>query len=323
MSNTILVVGAGNLGSRHLQGLTKVERPLDIYVYDPSSNSLLVARERFESVRIRSDMTLTILDSIANAPAEIDVAIVATTADVRLQVLREIVGALNIKMLLLEKVLFQDLHHYEEAATLLGETALTTWVNCAQRLWPFFKCLKASYANDPDLRITISGSNWGLGCNSVHNTDIARFLWADSANHEALLDANVIESKRSGFKEFTGELITRISTGGVLHQISYARGTAPFVITASHPKENLTWDVTNSKLYTANDQTGWTPNKSDMYAPYQSQLTADVVTEMLNGRDCRLPNLETSSRVHLETLSALMAGMRRHGVDFGTLCPVT
>jgi hypothetical protein len=323
MSNTIFVVGAGNLGSRHLQGLTKVERPLDIYVYDPSPDSLRVARERYDAVRTRSDITLTMLDSIADAPSEIDVAIVATTANVRLQVLRQIVGVLNIKNLLLEKVLFQDLHDYEEAAALLGDAAPTTWVNCAQRLWPFFKDLKARYANDPDLRITISGSNWGLGCNSVHNTDIAQFLWADSAKHEALLDATVIDSKRNGFKEFTGELITSISTGGGLRQISYARGIAPFVIAANHPLETLAWDVSNSKLYTANDQTRWALKESDLLAPYQSQLTADIVTDMLDGRDCGLPNFGTSARVHVETLSALLAGMRRHGVDFGTLCPVT
>jgi hypothetical protein len=323
MSNAIFVVGAGNLGSRHLQGLTKVERPLDIYVYDPSPDSLRVARERFDAVLTRSDITLTTLDSIASAPAEIDVAIVATTANVRLQVLRQIVGVLNIKKLLLEKVLFQDLQDYAAAEALLGNAAQTTWVNCAQRLWPFFKDLKARYANDPDLRITISGSNWGLGCNAVHNTDIAQFLWSDSAKHEALLDANVMDSKRSGFKEFTGELVTRIETGGALHQISHARGTAPFVIAASHPLENLAWDVTNSKLYTANDQTGWKPKESDLSAPFQSQLTADIVDDMLNGRECGLPDFETSTRVHVETLSALLAGMRRHGVDFGTLCPVT
>lgn len=323
MRNTILVVGAGNLGSRHIQGLTKVERPLDIYVFDTSQDSLRVARERFDAVLTRSDITLTTLVSLANAPAEIDVAIVATTANVRLRVLRQILGELNIKKLLLEKVLFQDLHEYDAAATLLGSTAQNTWVNCAQRLWPFFKDLKDRYDNDPDLKIRISGSNWGLGCNAVHNTDIAQFLWGNTAKHEAYLDACVIDSKRNGFKEFTGELITRIGTGGVMHQISYARGSAPFFITASHPLENLAWDVTNSKLYTANDQNGWTPKESNLSAPFQSQLTASVVNAMLDGRDCKLPNFDTSALVHLETLSALLVGIRRQGVDFGTTCPVT
>jgi hypothetical protein len=319
----ILVIGAGNLGSRHLQGLAKVEQSLDIYVYDPSLESIRLAGERFDSVRTRSDITLTKLESIADAPVDIDLAIVATTANVRLKVLRQLVDLLNIDKMLLEKVLFQDLREYDEASALLGDLARTTWVNCAQRLWPFFKDIKARYANDPDLRINITGSNWGLGCNSVHNTDIVKFLWSDSAKHEALLDSSVINSKRKGFMEFTGEIITRVLTGGELRQFSYASGTAPFVITASHPQETLVWDVSNSKLYTSNVQTGWSPKESDLSAPYQSQLTTDVVTAILADSDCGLPDFATSARVHVETLSALLTGMRRHGVNLGNMCPVT
>ncbi len=323
MSNVILIVGAGNLGSRHLQGLTKVDRPLDIYLYDPSLESLRIAKERYDAVCTDLNKTLTVLDTISSAPAKIDIAIVATTANVRLKVLKQIVGVLDIKKLLLEKVLFQDLRDYDAAAALLGDATCTTWVNCAQRLWPFFKSLKERHANDPDLRITISGSNWGLGCNAIHNTDIAQFLWSGRAKHEAFLDAQVIDSKRSGFKEFTGELITSISSGGGLRQVSYARGSAPFTIIVDHPLEMLIWNVSNSKLYTAKDETGWVPKVSDLFAPFQSQLTTDVVTKMLSDRDCGLPNFETSARLHIETLTALLTGMRRHGVDFGTLCPVT
>ena len=45
----IKIVGAGQLGSRHLQALQSIRTPLDIHVIDPSPESLKVAEERFHA----------------------------------------------------------------------------------------------------------------------------------------------------------------------------------------------------------------------------------------------------------------------------------
>jgi hypothetical protein len=323
MKSKILIVGAGNLGSRHLQGLTKLNRELEIYISDPSQDSLAIARERFKSVNTRSDITLNILESIKNVPKEIDIAIVATTADVRLNVIKQMIDVCSIKKMLLEKVLFQDLRDYEEAKNILNEKADNIWVNCAQRLWPFFKELKSRYSSEPNLRIEISGSNWGLGCNSVHNIDIAQYLWGDKITHEANLDPIIKESKRTGFKEFTGEIITRNENGGYLNQISYAKGFAPFIINASHPTENLKWNLTNNKLYISNEESNWEIIEQQLIAPYQSELTTNIIEDMLNNRECGLPNFTTSARIHVETIKEIINGMKRKKIDLGTRCPIT
>ena len=43
----IAIIGAGQLGSRHLQGLAKLQLPCQVHVVDPSPKSLEVARQRF------------------------------------------------------------------------------------------------------------------------------------------------------------------------------------------------------------------------------------------------------------------------------------
>jgi hypothetical protein len=257
------------------------------------------------------------------APKAVELAIVATTADVRLDVLRSMKGALSVKSLLLEKVLFQDLRHYEQAKGILGDLATRTWVNCSQRLWPFFVDLRERFFNDTRLEITISGSNWGLGCNAVHNTDIAEFLWSQPATHEAALDARVLESKRPGFKEFTGRLTTTTLGGGRLSQISYASGAAPFVVNVTHPTERVCWDITNGRVSVANQGTAWNWVTSNLAAPFQSQLTAKVAEAILNDKACGLPDFFTSARIHVATLAAILAGASRNGHDFGNVCPVT
>ena len=43
----IFIIGAGNIGSRHLQSLNKIGRSISINVIDPSSKSLIAAKEFF------------------------------------------------------------------------------------------------------------------------------------------------------------------------------------------------------------------------------------------------------------------------------------
>ena len=50
MSATILITGAGQLGSRYLQGLNNCRETLDIYVNDISEQSLQIAKQRWEQV---------------------------------------------------------------------------------------------------------------------------------------------------------------------------------------------------------------------------------------------------------------------------------
>ena len=46
MPKTVLIAGAGQLGSRHLQGLAAAEASLRIFVHDPSNDSLARAEAR-------------------------------------------------------------------------------------------------------------------------------------------------------------------------------------------------------------------------------------------------------------------------------------
>lgn len=323
MNKKIAIIGAGQLGSRHLQGLARIDQALDIFIVDPSAESTRIALERFDAVATQNGSTVTALAEIAQLPALLDVVIVATAAHVRLAVLERLLQHCTVAKLLLEKVLFQELAQYQAAASLLGPLGARTWVNCAQRLWPFFIELRRRFHNDPNLELVITGSNWGLGCNAVHNTDIAEFLWDGAKTQHASLDAIVIDSKRAGFKEFTGELVTEVAGGGRLRQRSWVDGEAPFCVSVMHPHLQQTWNVSTSQLYSADAGAGWAPQASALAAPFQSQLTATIVAAMLDGADCGLPTFAQAAATHVATLGALLAGAKANGSDFGASCPVT
>lgn len=86
---TILIAGAGQLGSRHLQGVKTSKHQLDIWVYDLSEESLKVAEERYNQVE-SDNKTAHFVTSIDLVPAEIDIVIVASSSKPRAAIIKSI-----------------------------------------------------------------------------------------------------------------------------------------------------------------------------------------------------------------------------------------
>src|SRR5947209_4742456 len=138
---TVALIGAGQIGSRHLQALARLEA--DITVIDPSSASLDRARELAGKSDIRY---ATQLDQLGPA---IDVAIVACSARERRSVVESLLAGRKVGALVLEKVLFQKIEDYEAVGALLKERGVRAWVNCPRRLWPFYQALRERTRGNP------------------------------------------------------------------------------------------------------------------------------------------------------------------------------
>ena len=85
----VVLIGAGNIGSRHLQGLAKVKFPLNITVIDPFEQSLKIAEERFYQIKTKIKHSINFSQSIKNAPNQMDLAIIATSSNIRRNVIEE------------------------------------------------------------------------------------------------------------------------------------------------------------------------------------------------------------------------------------------
>lgn len=323
MKNKIAIIGAGQLGSRHLQGLAALNREVEIYLVDPSEASLNLSLERHKQVDSKNLQQVYLLKSIQFLPKQLDLVIIACTSDIRYEALLDLSNHSKVRNIILEKVLFQDLKHYSDVFQIENLNFDKVWVNFAQRLWPFFIDLKTQFFDDANLEINISGSNWGLGCNSVHNVDLADFLWSRPSKTYATLDKKVLPSKRPQFVEFSGEVVTQVDGGGRITQVCYAGGEAPFVISVAHPTFKRIWDVSNGILFSSSAATGWKFEQSELMPSYQSNLTTRVVESIFTSGDCGLPKLRDACLTHISTLEALLLSSKNNGNDFGTSCPVT
>ena len=82
MKKVVALIGAGNIGSRHLQALKKVGFPLKIIVVEPDSNSLITAKERYNSVLdLRFQHEIRYYNKTEASNEEIDLAIIATNSN--------------------------------------------------------------------------------------------------------------------------------------------------------------------------------------------------------------------------------------------------
>lgn len=295
MSASILVVGAGGIGGRHLQSLASLDRPARLAAVEPCAQMRERARELCPAVQF--------VEGIEAVERDIDVAIVATTADARREVVERLLGRAAVRHLILEKVLFQRAADYEAVGTLIERRGVSAWVNCAQRMWPQFRALRAAYRASDPVELVVSGSNWGLGCNAIHNLDLLPYLTGDTAVElTAALDPGTVAAKRPGFVEFTGRLECVDRHGNRVLQTSLREGTLPLTMEVIIAGRREPWNLAE--------------------VPSQSDQTREIVAQLLDAGRCELPDYAESAALHLRMLKVFLDHLARHG-DTRGVCAIT
>ena len=330
MRTTILIAGAGQLGSRYLQGLANCKNTLDIYVQDISEHSLQIAKQRWEQVvptvapntvsGVNSralQHKVTFVPSLEKTPKQIDIAIVATNADVRPQVVAQIVESNVVRYWILEKVLAQSESALDEISTLTQKSS-GTWVNIPRRMMAWQQQIRDQLRNETPLHITGSGSLWGLACNGIHYLDLVswwtgeKLIKIDSAK----LDSQWIESKRKGFYDLTGKISAVYSEGTTLSLESLPEGPV-FKMLVEGKKNNWTIDESNGLALGPGE--AMIKGCNEM----QSSMTSKLVDDLLAEKRCDLPKLSESVETHRVFLRTLLEHWNEvNGTNINTL-PIT
>ena len=238
----IAIIGVGALGSRHLQALAHLKENAIIQVVDPSEESRQIAKNRFDQIDQKTDIStqLSLFPAIDLLDGPLDFALIATNSDIRANLVRNLLKQVKVRNLLLEKVLFQKEKDYFEIQELLRKENVPTWVNCYRRNTEFFKKIKDKIDLSEKIIISVHGSLWEMGCLGVHFIDLLAFFsgHTDFEFRKSQLDKNLLDAKRKGFKDFTGVLEGENSRGDTLIMESKDHGCEPWVMSIKNGK---TW----------------------------------------------------------------------------------
>ena len=176
---TIVLVGVGNIGLRHLESLTKVRVPLSVHVFDCDPEVTKRAQEKIKGMKTSPFFSVCFADNLDALGSEeqvkrIDLAIIATTSMPR-RMIAERLWALKkpVRAMLLEKVVFPRVEDYDAVSELAQKHDTRLYVNVCQR-HAWVEALRGE-AKTP-VNLTVEGPNWGLCCNSIHFVDMFCFL---------------------------------------------------------------------------------------------------------------------------------------------------
>lgn len=322
---TIVLIGAGQLGSRHLQALSRITLPVQIEVVDIYPASLETARSRYEEMPENSNIkNIRFVSSLQELSKKIDMAIVATNADIRAEVIRTLTSLCDVDNLVLEKVLFQKVDEYGEIQALLRKKGVKAWVNHARRAFPFYQRLKNLLSTSRQVSFQVQGGAWGLGCNGLHMIDLLAFLTGAEVLEISSdkLSNTILQSKRKGFVEFTGELSGQVGShyfNLFCHEVS-----SPVIITISSDELYAIIDEANGWFRMATKENGWKwVEEKEKIVLFQSELTNVVVEDIFRTGGCDLPNYSEACDLHIPFIAEMLASLNRHSTETYEICPIT
>src|SRR3989344_1804660 len=301
----IYIIGAGQIGSRHLQALKSVKIPLEITAIDSSEESLRIAKERYDAMP--EGTVAQKIEYRADIPTgeKVTLAIIATTSSIRAALTKELLGKSEVKYLILEKLLFQKKDDYGAIGTLLKAKKVKTWVNCNMRTVPFYHALKKEFQGQK-ITYILHGNQSGLLTDLTHHLDLIMFITGakNFSVRTGMLDTKTKESKRKGYLELTGTLYTEFDDGSIGLFRCDAEGATPKIIEIlSNNRRYIIREPESKALVSKSPEWQWEEIPAPIH--FQSQMTTSLVEGLLAKGVCGLPTYDESSRYHLQVLEPL------------------
>lgn len=324
----VLIVGCGQLGSRHLQAVAALPQVREVEVVDPRPEALDLGRQRLsEAPGRRPEIRLRWLSSIEEASAGGDLCIVATQAQGRCRRVEEVQEALGYRRFLLEKLVGRSVEEVEELSRLLRGRSCAGWVNLKTRAYPFHRRVKERLNRSEPILFGVTGGNHGLANNGIHAADLFAFYDGSDQIDPAgsWIDPVLHPSKRGeGVFDLSGTL-AGVTARGSRFTLSYAGDhalseqisitTAGYRCLVDHLAR---WAVESDA------GSGWAwrpvPFEGDLTV---SRMTREFVSEILEQGRCGLPTLEEAGVSHRFILGILRPHFARLMEREVEACPVT
>ena len=315
----IAVIGAGNIGRRHLQALTHLDSYYTLFAVDPSFDAINLSSQMYEEAKNNNSPELYLLDNINDLPQELFAVIIACNSEERYIVSKKLFKK-NISNIIYEKVLFQNTDEYYEINSILKKRKIKAWVNCWRRTCLLYQNFKKKYLNQKLTSLSVKGSNWGMASNAIHFFDLVNY-YTDSTDFK-FKDNNikVFESKREGYYEFDG-----IIRG------AFNSGSSSFTLESNKNDEKLNYEVKlefekNILIVKEEDQywyeklDGYSSEKHNFEIIYQSEMTQNHIINLVEKGNCDLTPFVTSCGIHLTMIDYFKTIFKKNN---STGCPIT
>ena len=205
MKIKILLIGCGNIGFRHLEGLLKTNLDLDIYIIEKSKVKILEQSKKIKNKNFKNK-TVTFSNNFLLKNIKFDLVICATTSFERYELLRKLILKFKFSKIIIEKLAFQNILDFNKSIKLFKKNKVYCWVNCPRREQEIYKIIQRENKKNEVLSIEVSGNKWNLASNSIHFFDLFYFFNKSLINFNQIEEnLKIIPSKHHKFLELTGK----------------------------------------------------------------------------------------------------------------------
>ena len=322
----IVLVGRGGIGSRHLQGLSQIDRKADISVVDPNPESLALGKKRFGDMPANGLLeSIGYYKSIDSISGDFDLAIIATNSDIRSSVVDELLEKVNINYFILEKVAFQSVECFDHVLSLFRKHDIKAWVNCPNRTYHSYKSFKSINYPNGKVNMHVDGGDWGLASSCIHYIDLFSYLTMETLIEFDTLgvDPKLYSTKRDGFIEFGGALYARTIKGDTLTIVDDKNSERPVVLNIANEKSKCIVFESIGKALIQTQEKSWDWEEVPFPIPHQSELTNILVQQILDNGTCDLISLEESYLLHKPMLDAFNEHLTNVMGQKQIKCPIT
>lgn len=323
----VLLIGCGQLGSRHLQAVASLPQVREIEVVDPRPEGLSLGQSRLADLPdLQPHIQLKWLSRLDDASRGGDLCIVATQAEGRAALVEQ-VAALGYRSFLLEKIVTQSLTEYRRLIDLTQDKMFVVYVNCQERTYPFHQYVKSSLDPAEPIVFTAVGGNHGLACNGIHEADLFAFYTGCHAINGAgaSVDSVLHKSKRGEtIFDLSGVLIGQSANGSRLILAFAGDHNAPYQVTIASQRGRWVADYATGWAWESRPENNWTWHPIEFEGELRVSFTTRLfATQIMGGQKCALPTLAECYPAHHFILSELLPHFNRLLHKDDDRCPVT
>ena len=315
----IILVGCGNIGSRHLQALMKFQYPLQIEIVENYEPSIILAKSRLDEINNNKIHTINWHNNFEFLSGFSDLVIVATLSSGRVKIIESLLN-LGYTKFLIEKLVCQSIEEYDNLLDLVKKFDAKGWVNTRCRYFKSYRKIKDLFKNTEKINLKMSSGDTGLATGAIHYLDLFSWLLDDNKiklNGE-LLDPKIYPNKRGkNLIEFGGTISGSAKNNSSV-SISFSPGIPSLLVSIDDGMHKIILDEYNEKiLYNSFNE------KLDFKLEHISNITTQIVEDILKNDDCLLPTIDESYLSHVELFKIFSKHLEKIKKEKVKLCPIT
>lgn len=303
--NLILIIGAGNLGSRHLQGILKMKLSSSIFVIDPSQAALDLSRSRASEIKNHIHKLFFMKELPTNIKC-FDVTVISTTSNGRSKLIREINKKYQINAWIIEKIIAQSSQELKDIKREL-KFSNKVWVNVPRRIMPWYSKIKDKLieSNNNLINFEVSGGSWDIACNAIHFIDL--FSWITGCKIIEI-DTNGIKdwipSRRENYFEAIGSIKITFDNKSYLN------------LTCNDNEDEISILINTSQgqwIINENKGIATLPNSEVIKGriQYQSELSGIIIDRIITTGKCDLPDILESTEHHMKMIDSFLCSWNK------------